>query len=156
MATTHDYLANIKAMIEENHDPRNRDDGTKWRGNGVLAEVYAAVCQAVDAPVEPSSHPSLTDRLLAIQKELESLHGGYVTIDIAIHSSHAYDRVNWPVTSSKDGKAISWRADRLAKNIRIVAYNRWHEGDEVYETAPYEWFMMHYDDYRWVRSGSGD
>jgi hypothetical protein len=36
-------LEAIAAMIEANHDPRQRDDGTQWRTNGVLAQVYAEI-----------------------------------------------------------------------------------------------------------------
>lgn len=56
--STRNALATIKAMIEENHDPRKRDDMTQHRLNGVLAEVYACACQglAQQDPVQELSH----------------------------------------------------------------------------------------------------
>lgn len=41
------YLVEMKAMIEKNHDPRARNDSTAYRTNGLIAELYASVCQAL-------------------------------------------------------------------------------------------------------------
>lgn len=39
------WLRSIKADLEQNFDPRNRDDLTQHRTGAVLAEAYAGICQ---------------------------------------------------------------------------------------------------------------
>jgi hypothetical protein len=58
-------------MIEENHDPRTRNDGTQHRVNGVLAETYAAVCQAeATAKAEAETMRNAVDIVSALRLDL--------------------------------------------------------------------------------------